>query len=229
MNEPRSLELLRRPPSGKAVVRMTPKGHSPVDLDPAAPATSRRGLIGALGAVGLAGAAALSIARPASAAPTSPTEGDTELLRQAMQLELTAAALYRTSLAAGLSDVAAELATVFAENHAAYAGEIAGLAGLSADTRNEEVFEQLESAFDTSDDEAFAEIANTLENTAAATHTALLPEYESVNARKATASIIVVEARMATVLSDFGGLASNFDELFEPDAEPLDLTAGAAS
>jgi uncharacterized protein with LGFP repeats len=146
-----------------------------------------------------------------------------------MELELTAEALYRTSLAAGLSDVAGELATVFAANHAAYASEIAGLAGLSANTRNEEVFEQLESAFDTSDDQAFAEIANTLENTAAATHTALLPVYESVNARKATASIIVVEARMATVLSDFGDLASNFDELFEPDVEPLDLTAGAAS
>jgi hypothetical protein len=200
-----------------------------VDLDPAAPATSRRGLIGALGAVGLAGVAALSIARPASAAPTSPTEADKELLLQAMRLELTAAALYDTALAAGLSDVAAELATVFAANHLSYADKIAGASGFSADGRNEEVFEQLESAFDTSDAEAFAEIANTLENTAAATHTALLPEYESVNARKVTASIIVVEARMATVLSDFGGLASDFDEVFEPDAEPLELAAGAAS
>jgi len=208
---------------------MTPKGHSPVDLDPAAPATSRRGLIGALGAVGLASAAALSIARPAAAAPTSPTEGDQELLFQAMRLELTAAALYDVALDAGLTDVAAELATVFAANHRAYADEIAGASGFSADTRNEEVFEQLESAFDTSDDEAFAEIANTLENTAAATHTSLLPDYESVNARKITASIIVVEARMATVLSDFGGLASNLEELFEPEAEPLELTGEVAS
>ena len=208
---------------------MTPKGHSPVDLDPAAPATSRRGLIGALGAVGLAGAAALSIARPASAAPTSPTEADKELLFQAMRLELTAAALYDTALAAGLSDVGAELATVFSANHRAYADKIAGAAGFSADGRNEEVFDQLESAFDTSDDEAFAEIANTLENTAAATHTSLLAEYESVNARKITASIIVVEARMATVLSNFGSLASDFDEVFEPEAEPLELNAGVAS
>ena len=128
-----------------------------------------------------------------------------------------------------MSDVAAELATVFEANHLAYADKIAGAAGFSADTRNEEVFDQLESAFDTSDAEAFAEIANTLENTAAATHTSLMPEYESVNARKITASIIVVEARMATVLSDFGGLSSNLEELFEPDAEPLDLTAGASS
>ena len=208
---------------------MTPKGHSPVDLDPAAPATSRRGLIGALGAVGHASAAALSIARPAAAAPASPTEGDKELLFQAMRLELTAAALYDVALDAGLTDVAAELATVFAANHRAYADEIAGASGFSADTRNEEVFEQLESAFDTSDDEAFAEIANTLENTAAATHTSLLPDYESVNARKITASIIVVEARMATVLSDFGGLASNLEELFEPEAEPLELTGEVAS
>lgn len=208
---------------------MTPKGHSPVDLDPAAPATSRRGLIGALGAVGLAGAAALSIARPASAAPTSPTDGDKELLFQAMRLELTAADLYDTALAAGLSDVGTELATVFSANHRAYADKIAGAAGFSADSRNEEVFEQLESAFDTSDDEAFAEVANTLENNAAATHTSLLAEYESVNARKITASIIVVEARMATVLSHFGGLASDFEQVFEPDAEALELTSGVTS
>jgi hypothetical protein len=208
---------------------MTPKGLSPVDLDPAAPATSRRGLIGALGAVGLATAAALSIARPASAAPTSPTDGDKELLFQALRLELSAAALYRVSIDAGLSDAAAEVATVFAANHTSYADKIAGIAGFSADSRNEEVYEQLESSFATSNVEAFAEVANSLENTAAATHTELLAEYESVNARKLTASILVVEARMATVLSNLGGLASNLDDVFEPESEPLDLTAGVVS
>ena len=208
---------------------MTPKGHSPVDLDSAEPATSRRGLIGALGAAGIAGAAALSIARPASAAPSSPTEDDKVLLRQAMELELTARALYEEAIGAGLSDIALELATVFAENHVTYADKIAGAAGFSANTRNEEVFEQLQSAFATSDAEAFAEAAAGLENTATATHTALLPEYVSVDARTLTASILVVEARMATVLTDFGGLASDLDDVFEPDAEPLDLTAGAAS
>jgi hypothetical protein len=208
---------------------MTPKGHSPVDLDPAAPATTRRGLIGALGAAGIAGAAALSIARPAAAAPTSPTEGDKELLRQAMQLELTAEALYREAIAAGLSDVAGELAAVFAENHVTYANEIAGAAGFSADARNEEIFEQLQSAFATSDAEAFAEVATSLENIAAATHSELLPEYESVNARKLTASIVVVEARMATVLTDLGGFARSLDDIFEPDADALELTAGATS
>jgi hypothetical protein len=200
-----------------------------VDLDPAAPATSRRSLFGALGAVGVASVAALAVARPAAAAPTSPTEDDRELLRAAMELELTAAALYRAAIDAGLANESGALADVFAANHMAYADKIAGTAGFSADTRNDEVFDQLESAFATTDVNAFAEVANGLENTAAATHTELLSKYESVNARKLTASIIVVEARMATVLSDLGGLASNLQQLFEPDAEPLELGSGVAS
>jgi hypothetical protein len=34
---------------------------------------------------------------------------------------------------------------------------------------------------------------------------------------------------MATVLTDLGGSASNLDDLFEPDADALELTAGATS
>ena len=56
-----------------------------------------------------------------------------------------------------------------------------------------------------------------------------LTEYESVNAKQLTASILVVEARMATVLTDFGGPVSNLDDVFEPDAAALDITAGAES
>lgn len=200
-----------------------------MDLESAAQATSRRGLLGALGAAGIASAAALTIAQPASAAPSSPTASDEDLLRQAMQLELTAGALYREALDAGLSDVAAALAAVFADNHVAYASEIAGAAGLSANTRNEEVFDELRSAFATDNADAFAEAALALENTAAATHTALLAAYESLKARKLTSSIIVVEARMATVLAEFGGLASNLDDLFQPDSTALALSGAGAS
>jgi hypothetical protein len=182
-----------------------------------------------LGAVGLAGAAALAVARPAAAAPTSPTAQDKTLLRAAMELELTAAALYRAAVAEGLANEAGALAEVFAANHTAYADEIAGAAGFSANSRNDEVFDLLESAFATTNVDAFAEAANGLENTAAATHTELLAQYESVNARELTAAIIVVEARMATVLSNLGGLASNLQQLFEPEAEPLELGSEVAS
>jgi hypothetical protein len=200
-----------------------------VDLDSAAPATSRRSLIGALGAAGLAGAAALAISRPASAAPpSSPTGDDRELLREAMRFELAASALYKEAAAAGLSEVATELALVFAENHVSYADEIAGIAGLSADSMNEEIFDEFQSAFATSDDAAFAETAIGLENTAAATHTALLADYVSVDARTVTAAIVVVEARMATVLNHLNDPATDLDDVFEPDAQPLALTGGAS-
>jgi len=208
---------------------MTPKGHSPVDLHSAEPATSRRRLLGALGAAGLASAAALSITRTASAAPTSPTDDDKALLRLAMQLELTARDLYEEAAEAGLSDDAAALAESFADNHAAYADQIAGLAGFSADQRNEQVFEELESAFAGSDDDAFVAAAMSLENTASATQADLVGRYESIDAKSLAASIAVVEARMATVLADFGDLATNLDDLFAPESEALVLTGGEES
>jgi len=201
-----------------------------VDLESAAPASSRRSLLGALGAVGIAGAAAFAAARPASAAPpTAPTAGDKELLREAMRFELAASALYRDAVDAGLTDVAAEVAAVFAENHVTYADEIAGIAGFSADSMNEDIYDQFRSQFATDDVEAFAEVASGLENTAAATHTSLLPDYVSIDARTLTAAVVVQEARMATVLIDLGGLASSLDDVFDIDAEPLTLTGGTTS
>jgi hypothetical protein len=229
MTDRLALELLGGPPSGKAVVRMTSKGPSHVDLESPAPATSRRGLLGALGAAGLASAAALAISRPVSAAPpTSPTADDRELLREAMRFELAAGALYKEAVAAGLPDEVTELAAVFAENHISYADEMAGIAGLSANAMNDDIFEQFSSTFATDDVAAFAEAAIDLENTAAATHTALLADYVSVNARTTTAAIVVVEARMATVLTHLNDSATDLDDVFEPDAEPLTLTGGAS-
>lgn len=196
-----------------------------MDLESPAPAT-RRGLIGAIGAAGLATAAALTIARPAAAAPPSPTAADKQLLRGAMELELTALTLYQEALAAGLADDAAALATVFAENHKSYADKIAAACGFSANTRNDDVFDQLQSSFDTSDAKAFAAAAMGLENTAVATHSSLLPDYVSGDARQITAAIVVIEARMATVLSDLAGQSDDLDTLFEPQAQPLDLAGG---
>lgn len=206
---------------------MTPKGPSPVDLESAEPASSRRRLLGALGAAGLASAAALTIARPASAAPSSPTEGDTELLRQAMALELAARSLYEDAAAAGLSDEAKALAAEFARNHGAYADAIAGAAGLSANTRNEELYNERRRDF-TGSESAFLNAAIDLENAAVATHSAVMSDFESTSARELTASIAVVEARMATVAADLGGAASDLDTLLAPDAEALALSGDAS-
>jgi len=195
-----------------------------VDLESAAPAISRRHVIGALGAAGLAGAAVAALGRPAAAAPPfSPTAEDRAVLDQAMQVELTAAALYQVAIDAGLDAETAELARIFRANHLAYADGIAGWSGLSANTRNQELLDEFESTFDTSDTLAFATAANQMENTLAETHTGLLTGYNSVDARTLTASIVVVEARMATVLADVAGTADDLDDLFEPDVEPLTL------
>jgi hypothetical protein len=210
---------------------MTPKGPSHVDLE-SAPTRSRRQLFGAIGAAGVASAAVMATARPAAAAPepapASPTAADKQLLRPVMEMELTARDLYLEAAAAGMSEEATFLAQEFAANHAAYADGIAGACGFSADTRDDELFREHEREFAGGSDEDFASAASSLENTAVATHQSLFPDYESVQARELSAAILTVEARMATVLVEFAGDATNLDALLEPDAEPLDLEAGAA-
>jgi len=230
MNDPATLELLGRPSSGKAVVRMTPKGHPLVDLDTDEPTTSpsttsRRGLLGALGAAGLASAAALAISRPVTAAvPVSPTDSDKALLEAAMRVELTARDLYEEGLRAGIVGEMAELVTVLAENHEAYADTIAGAAGFSADTRNDELFDELQMQFAISNVEEFARAGWELENTLAATHTELMDRYESADARTLTASIVVVEGRMGVVLADVAGFADDLGRVLDPPGEALDLS-----
>ncbi len=199
---------------------MTPKGPSSVDLEPAEPATSRRSLIRVAGAAGVVGATALLASRSASAAPAPlpPNPADTFLLEQAMLLELTARDLYEVAIDAGPADEIAEVLAVIAQNHRAYAQSIAGAAGLSASGRNEDAFESLRGEF--ADGSILA--AHQLEQTAVSTHTELLGEYESAQAVRLTASILVVEARHATVLADIAGV-SDLDVIFGNDQPPLDL------
>lgn len=234
-----TLELLGGLPSGKAVSRMTSKGPSHVDLehaDPGADAAadqrrpSRRSLIAMAGAAGLAGAAASLLAErtagaaPAEERPNVPTDGDIELLRAALALELAARDLYLAQLAADPDGDLAGAVAAMAENHEAYAQAIAGFTGTSArpDARNDEVFDGNIAAFESSD---FAAAAHELEQVAVATHTALLGQYESSDAIYLTASVLVVEARHATVLAAVLGV-DDLDTLFGNDQSAL--TVGGA-
>ena len=211
---------------------MTAKGPSPVDLDPAVPSTSRRGLFGAAGAAGLLGAAAVLLsegsatAAPATTAPSAATPTDMALLGQAQQLELTARDLYQVALDAGVADPD-EAISVIRSNHRAYAEAIAGVTGLSAQLRNEEVFASLESRFDSTDTVEVAEAGRELEDIAVATHTALMGELESTSALNLTASILVVEARHATVLGDIAG--EDLASLPESEGEAVVITAEVSS
>jgi hypothetical protein len=202
---------------------MTPKGHSPVDLESAQTATSRRSLLGALGVAGLASAAALAVARPVSAAPYSPTAEDSAILEQALQIELAAKRLYGDALAAGLTDVAAQVAQTFGDNHEAYADQFAGITGISADTYDEAFYDEYKDVFATSDIAEFAQAAWELENNLAATYTKLFTSLESVESQTVVASIVVINGRMATVLADLAGVSSDLDLLFDPPAEIITL------
>lgn len=186
----------------------------------AATATTRRRLLGAAGLAGLAGAATALVSSTASASTNLPTEGDTALLTEAMHLELAARDLYRLRLESSSGGDLAPIVAVMAENHEAYAQAIAGTIGESAQGRNDAAYDALEAAFAGSDDE-FAEAARSLEEDAVATHTALLEQYESDDAITLTASILVVEARHATVLAD--ALGTDLDERFSNTGEALNL------
>ena len=202
---------------------MTPKGHSPVDLESAQTATSRRSLVGALGVAGLASAIALAVARPASAAPYSPTPEDSAILEQALQIELAAKRLYGDALAAGLTDVAAQVAQTFGDNHEAYADQFAGITGISADTYDEAFYDEHKDAFATGDLAEFAQAAWELENNLAATYTKLFTSLESVESQTVVSSIVVINGRMATVLADLAGVSSDLDLMFDPPAEIITL------
>lgn len=207
---------------------MNPKGPSLVDLDTVESASTRRSLIGAAGAAGVVGAAAALLgASRAVATPNKPTEADLAGLVAAIQLELAARDLYRLA-ATRLDGDEAELATVVADNHEAYSESISGATGVSITDLEPTDLGDLRGAFDTADGQAFAAAARTLENTAVATHTALLAGYESLDAIELTASIITVEARHAAVLTSLAGFAANLDDLLDPVAEPLGASGGAA-
>ena len=211
---------------------MNSKGPSLVDLETAEPAPSRRSLIGAAGAAGLVGAAAALLGGfPATAAaptpPDRPTDADRTALEAAMRLELAAMTLYQVAAEELPEDIAA-IATLMAEQHQAYANSISGAIGIASDGIDQGVVDMMSGDFATSDPQAFAAAARTLENTAVATHTQLVGEHESTEAIELTAAILTVESRHAVVLTSLAGFASNLDEMLGNSATALSLTGGAA-
>lgn len=187
--------------------------------------------MGAAGIAGVVGTAAAFLGgTTAVAAPTPdrPTDGDRERLIAALSLEIAATELYNIAAAELPEDIAA-LAMVMSSQHQAYVDAIAGAIGASwSEVPAAPVLGELSAAFATSDPQAFGAVARELENVAVATHTALIAEYESVDAISLTASIIPVESRHSVVLTSLAGFASNLDEMLGNDAEALIITGGAA-
>lgn len=171
---------------------------------------TRRALFGA----GVIGAAlAMAGSRSASAAPGL-SEDDAALVAFAISLELSARDLYDAALDAGATG---QLWTVLREQHQAYATRLAGISGISAGTRNDEVFDGLLSGFVSSTTSA----ALDFENTAAATHIELLGRVTDTNVASALASIVAIESRHAAHLADLAGMGDDPDALFLNTATAL--------
>ncbi len=208
---------------------MNPKGHTPVDLVTADPASSRRSLIGAVGAAGaVIAAGALVAPRPAAAETFTASDADRDRLNVLMRFELTARDLYLASVDTGLDDVAAEFAATLATNHTAYAQAIAGYAGLSAELRSSALFDQFEADFTSGDDTSWATAGHELETTFVATHTEAIGQFEGIGSINLIASIVAVEARQAMVLADIAELGTENKVLNVPDAKPLELALSEA-
>lgn len=213
---------------------MTRKDPSPVDLENAETATdtmSRRSLVARAGLAGLAAALVIDQGALAAAAapderPNVPNDADTATLDLVIGFELAASELYRAKLAAGTgSDEVATIVGIIGENHRAYAQGIAGITGLSAQNPSEAIMAERLSDFTGSDDDFFA-AAHQLEQEAVSTHTAAIAGYESSNAIALTASILIAEARHATVFADLLGV-TDFDVLFGNETSALDLAGDA--
>ena len=176
--------------------------------------SARRTLLGA----GVVGAAlALATSRPAAASAIGNlSEGDMTLAAFAIGLELTASELYVAAIGAGAEGAAWQ---ILSDQHRSYADRIAGIAGISADTRNEAVYAALEGEFTGSHP---ANAAFGLENTAAATHIEMLRTIADADFADAVASIVSMESRHAAFLAERSGRGDNFDALFSNSATPLE-------
>ena len=223
---------------------MDPETAEPAhDPDTAVPTSvttgrmARRTVLARAGALGTGALVAslaphgVALAAPADdeggGVPSSPTSGDLALLEQAMGVEASLSELYAATVEAGPPEELAAVAEVVGQNHLAYAQAIAGMAGLSLKGATPALYDPNVGAF-TSSPDGFLQAARDLERQAVATHTELLDRYESADAITATASILVMEARYATVWSDFLG-TTDLDDVFADDASPLPLsTTGGA-
>ncbi|MGD9702134.1 MAG: ferritin-like domain-containing protein [Acidimicrobiia bacterium] len=145
-----------------------------------------------------------------TAPPQRPTADDEALLGFAQSVELAAAAGYDAVI--GRADELAlppdvsPVVQVLREHHKAYAQSLSGLLGRSAPgTANAAVSDELGGPFQTGSLDEVLAAAVALEDAAVATHTALLGELQGTDGAALLASILVTEARHATLLTALSG------------------------
>ena len=111
-------------------------------------------------------------------------------------------------------------------NHQAAADALSALIGTAApQTADAELFEQYADRFRTSDITAAAAAGYELESTLVATHTELIGQLEGIDGAKTIAAVLIMEARMCTVLADLAGEGDDLTALFDNNASALTVSA----
>jgi hypothetical protein len=171
---------------------------------------TRRALLGA-GVIGAALAVAGS--RSVSALSTGLSDDDLSLASFAISLELAARDLWDVALEAGADQ---QLWVTIRENHEAYAQRLAGITGISANTRDEALFSANAAGFGTNTPSI---VGYDLESAAAATHLELLGKIDDSEIAGALASIAAIESRHAAVIAGLRG--ESLDAQFLNAAAPI--------
>ncbi len=160
-----------------------------------------------------------------TAPPRRPTPDDTTLLAFAQTVELAARDLYDKALGddegVDLSEDHRPVVVAIREAHEAYAQALSAMLGrFASNTADADVVTSLTSGFTGSSEEFFA-AAGALESTAVATHEDILGQLNGIDGADLVASILIVEARHATVLASLGGVTDLDELLFAEEADAL--------
>lgn len=178
---------------------------------------------------GLSGAAAAAVVGqrasatpPTTEPPERPTDGDVTLLAFAQQVELTARDLYQTALDEGAAGDEDRVLQTCQANHQAAADSLSALLGTAAPgTADDLLYEQWVDRFASSDLQAVAMAGYELENTLVVSHTELVGALEGLEGATTIAAVLIMQARMCTVLADLSGQGDDFAALFDNTATAL--------
>lgn len=152
--------------------------------------------------------------------PAQADSPDARLAGEAIAVELAARDLYEAAIAAGASgDVWAALR----DQHQSFGQRLAGLIGVSANTVDADLVDELTSQFAVADP---AEAAAELENRLAAEHAERLAEVSNAQVVTALASIVASESRHAVVAAQQAGITDP-DQLYVNPNSPTTAEANA--
>ena len=129
-------------------------------------------------------------------------------------LELTVRDLYQLALdLKAFDETTLAVVKAIGEAHGAYAQSISGLIGRTApNSQITPLYSQLKASF-TGDAQSVATAARQLENAVVATHSEIIGKLAGVDGSALIASMVVIEARHATVLARIAGVVGLDDQL----------------